>query len=477
MHGKVVRAIAASFRSGRRTEKPGPKGFAMLALSELRQGDFIGADTTYGIRKSVKKLSLSIFGGIAALALATASSASASDLPGAFRGNAYATFANVKAGPISASLGRSAFRGCSCEGTDGQTLTTEVDSLSAGDNGNVLIANVTQSAVFTQKTATTAQVQNSSTLTGLNVLGGLITADAIKSVATLSATKTTITPSSDGSTFTNLVIAGQTIPVNVPANTIIPLAGIGSVTVNKVVTTGGPKNMLTVVEMLSIDVSLKNSLGLPVGAQIVVAHAAGFTPRQPSAVFGGQAYAITSNANIGNGLENKIGKAAGLNLGCEGLRTKTKTNSIASFNVAGLLTMGDGVTTAFGGPEGAANVSRMTATVSGVSLLDGLIQVGALQAVAQSSMQNGVATPSTDGSGFAGLIVAGLTIPVTLPANTKINLPLLGNVIINEQTVKQDGSVSVNGLHITVTSSLNLLGLPVGAELIVAHAASSIGSF
>jgi hypothetical protein len=266
--------------------------------------------------------------------------------------------------------------------------------------------------------------------------------------------------------------------VNVPANTVIPLAGIGSVTVNKVVTTGGPKNMLTVVEMLSIDVNLKNSLGLPVGAQIVVAHAAaGFTPRQPSAVFGGQAYAITSNANIGNVLENKIGKAAGLNLGCEGLRTKTKTNSIAAFNVAGLLTMGDGVTTAFGGPEGGANVSRMTATVSGVSLLGGVIQVGALQAVAQSSMQNGVATPSTDGSGFAGLIVAGLTIPVTLPANTKINLPLLGNVIINEQTVKQDGSVSVNGLHITVTSSLNLLGLPVGAELIVAHAASSIGSF
>jgi hypothetical protein len=452
----------------------------MLALSELRLRGRAGASTTYETHKPDQNLSLSILSGIAALVLmaATAIPAAASDLPGAFRGNAYAAFGNVKAGPIAASLGRSAFQGCPCEGTNGLTLTTEVDALSAGDNGGTITAGTTKSTAFTQKTATTAEVQNTSTVSGLNVLAGLITADGIKSVATMSATAKTLTPSSDGSTLGNLVVAGQAIPANVPANTVIPLPGIGSVTLNKVTTTGTAKNALIVVDMLTVDVNVKNGLGLAIGAKIVIAHAqAGFVRKQPNDVFGGQAYAATANDAIGNNLENKIGKSAALGLDCQGTGKKTKTNSAASLSAGGVLTMGDGATTAFGGLEGAANVSRTTATVSGINLLGGVIQVGAMQAVAQSSMQDGVVTPSTDGSGFTGLTVAGVAIPITLPPNTKLTLPLLGNVIVNEQIVKQDGSVSVNGLHITVTSSLNLLGLPVGAELIVAHAASSIGSF
>src|ERR1700759_1416584 len=75
-----------------------------------------------------------------ALTLLAAAPSKAADFTGVFRGNAYATFANAKAGPVAASLGRSAFVSCTCTGTNGQTQSNEVASISAGYNGNVLIA-------------------------------------------------------------------------------------------------------------------------------------------------------------------------------------------------------------------------------------------------------------------------------------------------------------------------------------------------
>jgi hypothetical protein len=231
------------------------------------------------------------------------------------------------------------------------------------------------------------------------------------------------------------------------------------------------------VDMITIDIRIKNNLGLAVGSTIVIGHAqAGFKRKQPPSMYGGQAYAATSNDAAGGLLENEIGKSAFLSLNCEGTTGKTKANSIGSVDGGGMFSMSDGATTAFGGTEGAASVSRTTATASGANLLGGLITVGAIQAVAQSSLQNGVVTGSADGSGFTGLTVAGLSVPLSVPPNTTLPLPLLGKVIVNEQTIKANGNVSVNGLHIFITAP-NLMGLPVGSELIVAHANSSIAPF
>ncbi len=170
---------------------------------------------------------------------ASAGTAQAAPLTGAFDGNAYASFANAKAGQIGASFDRSAFVSCICEGTDGKVVTKEVDGIKAGDNGSDLRAQQTISTTFTQKTDTTAEVQNTSTINGMNALGGMITADNLKASADISATASTMTPSSSGSTFTNLKIAGQAIPDQVPPNTVVTLPGIGTATLNKIATQGG----------------------------------------------------------------------------------------------------------------------------------------------------------------------------------------------------------------------------------------------
>lgn len=424
--------------------------------------------------KGRRRFGLPILCGL--LALAVFGAASAADLQGSFRGAGYATYGNAKAGAVSASLARSAYQGCSCRGTGGKTLSSRVSDLSAGD---ALTAETTESTAFTTKTESTAKVRNTSTVSGLNALGGMITADSVKAAATVDVTDSTMTPSTKGSIFKNLKIAGQSIPSDVAPNTVVALPGIGTVTLKKTSQKGRFKTDGSIlVEMMAIDVTTDNDFDLPVGSKIVIAHAsAGFDRENPNVVFDGQAYAALSNDAIGSDLENKIGKGAVVSLSCDGTSGKTKTNNVAAQDVPGTLKFGDGITTAFGGAEGDAQVARTTSTVSGVNLMGGMVKVKAIQAVAQSSITGGVVTGTADGSGFSGLTVAGIAIPADLPPNTALTLPGIGDVVVNEQTVKKDGTVKVNGLHVTVTNADNLLGLPAGSEITVAHADASVAPF
>ncbi len=413
---------------------------------------------------------LALVSGIFTLLLA-AGTAEAANLPGAFRGGAYATFANAKAGNAAASLGRSAFVACACEGTNGKTVTAQVSNVSAGQ---VLTAANTQGSVTASKTKDSAQVLNTATVSGLNALNGMITAGTITAAAEVDATASAMTPSSSNSLIDNLTVAGEAIPSDTPPNTVKQLPGIGTVTINKVTTKGRFHDTgIITVEMLVIDVTKKNNMGLAVGSQIVVAHAAaGFDRSVPLDAFGGQAYAATGNDALGGDLENEIGKSALLSIPCQGTGGKTKTNSIGSQDSSGVVAYQDGYTTAFAGPQGGADVSLTTAQADNVNLIGGLVTAGQIKAVAQDSMSGGVETTSTDGSGFSGLSVAGVQIPVDVPPNTSVPLPGLGTVIVNEQIVKKNGNVTVNGLHVKVSTD-NPQGLPVGSELIIAHASAT----
>src|SRR3954463_2137350 len=91
-----------------------------------------------------------------------------------------------RGGPWRSRSGEVANLPCPCQGTDGETLTNTIDSVSAG-SGGVLEAGVVTSPGATDKTATSADVQDPSTIANLNLLGGLITADAVKAVATVTA--------------------------------------------------------------------------------------------------------------------------------------------------------------------------------------------------------------------------------------------------------------------------------------------------
>ncbi|MEO3942061.1 choice-of-anchor P family protein [Paenarthrobacter nicotinovorans] len=107
------------------------------------------------------------------------------------------------------------------------------------------------------------------TLAGLNVLNGLIQADAIKAEtsATRAAGATTATLT-DTSTFTNLRITGlPAINASVAPNTVVQVAGLGQVTLHKV-----SKSSSSIIVTM-IDIVLNQPLGaLPTGSRIQIGY-------------------------------------------------------------------------------------------------------------------------------------------------------------------------------------------------------------
>ena len=144
-----------------------------------------------------------------------------------------------------------------------------------------------------------------------------------------------------------------------------------------------------------------------------------------------------------------------------------------------MLSSGTGVTTAFRGPTSTGTVAKTTARMEDVELLGRLVVAEAVTAVAKDTFRNGQRLSSTQGSQFAGLKVAGVVLPVDVAPNTRLSLPGVGYVVINEQKLPAPGSTTrtqVNGLHVFVTKN-NTLGVPVGTEIIVAHADSTAVRF
>ena len=116
-----------------------------------------------------------------------------------------------------------------------------------------------------------------------------------------------------------------------------------------------------------------------------------------------------------------------------------------------------------------------TAEAAEVRVLDGLITADAVLAVA-TSYANGVAASSeSDGSALVGLVVNGLSYGDVPPApNTRLDLPGVGYVVLNEQIPSGDGvhttGLMVNMIHVYLIDPT--LGTVTG-EIVVGAAQSA----
>jgi hypothetical protein len=127
------------------------------------------------------------------------------------------------------------------------------------------------------------------------------------------------------------------------------------------------------------------------------------------------------------------------------------------------------ITTNSDGDLGAGNVTSVATVLDG-ELLGGVVRVHDVRATA--SVANG--RPS-GGVVFGSVIVAGIGYPNPLP-NTRIEVPNVGIVIINEQLTGSDGgnaAMVVRAVRLQITEP-SLFDLPRGTELILAHAAAGV---
>lgn len=126
------------------------------------------------------------------------------------------------------------------------------------------------------------------------------------------------------------------------------------------------------------------------------------------------------------------------------------------------------IATTSDGDLGAGNVTS-TATLVDGELLGGVVRVHDVRSVA--SVVNGRASGNVT---FGSVIVAGIGYIDPLP-NTRIVVPNVGIVIINEQLVGDGGNAAmiVRAVRLNITEP-SLFDLPRGTELILAHAAAGV---
>jgi hypothetical protein len=206
---------------------------------------------------------------------------------------------------------------------------------------------------------------------------------------------------------------------------------------------------------------------------------------QPATSSGFQfvADAYGTYATLGNVVV--AGKTAVSSLGACGIVSPPvhNENTVVSADATPLFTTGVINTTADGSEPVAGTLQAMaTADVHDASLLitllGGVITADEVKAVSTTTHDNSGFHTSADGSTFVNLVVAGVPITVLPAPNTNISLPGFGHVVLNEQITKvksRSASFTVNMIHVSIDVA-NVLGIPIGTQIIVSHAFSGLTS-
>lgn len=152
----------------------------------------------------------------------------------------------------------------------------------------------------------------------------------------------------------------------------------------------------------------------------------------------------------------------------------SRSGTSAGVSVPLLVTTGVTNTYVADGPA----LSTATSEVHGINLLSGLITSDVAKSVSTTTFSGiGQFTYSSTGSSFANLRVLGIPINYMPAPNTTIALPGIGKVVLNEQIKNAiypgNTHFSVNMLHVYVTLP-NLLGIPLGTEVVVASGTSGV---
>ena len=153
------------------------------------------------------------------------------------------------------------------------------------------------------------------------------------------------------------------------------------------------------------------------------------------------------------------------------LQGNTRDATVLTFNSPAPLQVSATAAQAIAG--GAGGVSASTAAVANLDIKLGTVRVtaDAVESNSFAACDSNSSTVATSGdSTILNLRINGRLIPVSGKPNTKIVIPLVATVYINERTNPDVNSIVVNAVRVVVPG---LLGV-VGAEVVISRAASGI---
>lgn len=322
---------------------------------------------------------------------------------------------------------------------------------------NVLDGLITAEAVSTRQRTTRSltgatSIISEAKITGVGLLGGAITVDAIDTQATATLNGNEV-KRTGRTKLVNLYVQDNDLPIAVPKNTAVTIPGIAKVVLNEVKGQVGGDALIKSVAT-GIKITLLNDYGqLGKGATIEITPAKAQillpVPIDGDPLFGA-AYSTRTRIQVGETLKLNAGPTSAMIMpagGTNGLELETAT---ARLNLPGLAKARVLSGTAQGVVTPAESDGEMIGRVADVDLLGGLISVDAVVGKARLNKQDG-SPPSVEAvSRLVGLTINGETYPIQAEPNTVVEIPGLVKVIINEQ-IRQTfpfNGIAVRALHV-----------------------------
>lgn len=325
--------------------------------------------------------------------------------------------------------------------------------------------------VASSRAGTVDSIKSSAEIANVSLLSGVIRAKALTTQATATRQGDTL----DGSGATEVLglkVGSINVPVNVAPNTTIKVGNLASVVINEQRTTRVGDKIIQ--EGSALKVTLLRDRGqVPLGSTITVnpvrsAWGPSIPPKSP-AVFG-NAFGTLAKANVGD-IQAVHGPTAYVQTPPFGNNGIPIRNSTASLRLPGVVTTGavESISTSTSVPLTADVVNSNE--VARVNLLGGVIKASAIKVIAQATLDAGGNVTTAGSMDTINLVVGGNEIPINVAPNTKIEIPNVVSLTVNEQ-VKKAKSITVTGLHLTLLSPQGELG--IGADVRVAEAQAGI---
>ena len=169
------------------------------------------------------------------------------------------------------------------------------------------------------------------------------------------------------------------------------------------------------------------------------------------------------------------GRTALIGIPCNGTQGVVYSNGAERGTATKTLSWGEISTSVVTNETSSSKTARSITTAQNMRLLDGLITLDAVEAVATTHAKANSIISTTLGSRFINLRISGMLIAsANIAPNTRIDLPGVGYVILREVVQAGDnvtrGFITTNMLHVKVTNKNNPLGLPAGLDVIAGRA-------
>ncbi len=313
-----------------------------------------------------------------------------------------------------------------------------------------------------------AAATTSSTVQSIDLLGGLVSASAVTSVASASNNGNGYSVSAAGTNFASLNVLGLPLLLNVSPNTKIALPGIGYVVLNEQKRRVTPVSASLRVTGIHVVVTTQNLLGYEVGTNIFVGQAAAALSAPSGGFLGGFAYGTQVNA-AGLLTSSPTFKVT---MPCGGTNNVLRDNTGGALSIPLVLNSGTIQNTVQGSTTTTTADGQSTSTLQDVNILDGLITATGIRSVATANRAGGVTSLSAAGSTFATITVSGSTLVVAdIAPNTRIDLLGVGTLYLN-RVLTTSKAIEVRAIELVI-SVAQIGGLPVGATVRVAVANAS----